>query len=125
GGMFVCNGRRVRHQRRPRNLLMAHPDLSAEQRRWFESAVALIDIGRLYRLNREITAIHSPTGRERTASEHMVRYLTKVEAIADWDQTKRVAIIATGGLSHSVGSVQQGFVDVDFDRRFLSPISAP
>ena len=61
---------------------MAHPDLSAEQQGWFESAEALIDITRLYRVNREITAIHSPTGRERAASEHMTRYLaeTGVEA---------------------------------------------
>src|SRR6516162_7516257 len=58
--------------RRP---LMAHPDLSAEQQGWFESAEALIDITRLYRVNREITAIHSPTGRERAVSEHMTRYL--------------------------------------------------
>ena len=61
---------------------MAHPDLSAEQQGWFGSAEALIDITRLYRVNREITAIHSPTGRERAVSEHMTRYLaeTGVEA---------------------------------------------
>ncbi len=56
---------------------MAHPNLSAPQRAWFDSATALIDIDRLYRLNREITAIHSPTGRERAASEYMVRYLAE------------------------------------------------
>ena len=54
---------------------MAHPDLSPDQRAWFGSAAALIDVDRLYRLNREITAIHSPTGRERAASEYMTRYL--------------------------------------------------
>lgn len=54
---------------------MAHPDLSAEQRAWFESAVALIDIDHLYSVNRAITAIHSPTGRERAASEYMIQYL--------------------------------------------------
>jgi aromatic ring-opening dioxygenase catalytic subunit (LigB family) len=41
------------------------------------------------------------------------------DAIARWDTGKRVAIIAAGGLSHSVGSLQQGWIDVDFDRRFL------
>jgi aromatic ring-opening dioxygenase catalytic subunit (LigB family) len=41
------------------------------------------------------------------------------DAIARWDAGKRVAIIAAGGLSHSVGSLQQGWIDVDFDRRFL------
>lgn len=46
------------------------------------------------------------------------------DAIARWDADKRVAIIATGGLSHSVGSVQQGWIDVDFDRRFLADFCA-
>ena len=57
---------------------MPHPDLSPEQRAWFDAAAALIDIDRLYRLNREITAIHSPTGRERAASEYMTRYLAAI-----------------------------------------------
>jgi hypothetical protein len=48
-------------------LPLAHPDLSPEQRTWFDSAAGLIDNEFLYRLNREITAIHSPTGRERVA----------------------------------------------------------
>jgi hypothetical protein len=46
------------------------------------------------------------------------------EAIARWDDDKRVAILATGGLSHSVGSLQQGWIDVDFDRRFLDDFCA-
>jgi aromatic ring-opening dioxygenase catalytic subunit (LigB family) len=46
------------------------------------------------------------------------------DAIARWDGGKRVAIIAAGGLSHSVGSLQQGFIDVDFDRRFLEMFCA-
>ena len=45
-------------------------------------------------------------------------------SIGRWDAGKRVAIIATGGLSHSVGSVQQGLIDVDFDRRFLEDFCA-
>jgi acetylornithine deacetylase/succinyl-diaminopimelate desuccinylase-like protein len=57
---------------------VAHPDLSPSQQAWFESAVALIDLERLYRVNRELTAIHSPTGRERAASEYMARYLAEV-----------------------------------------------
>jgi acetylornithine deacetylase/succinyl-diaminopimelate desuccinylase-like protein len=57
---------------------MAHPELSQEQRAWFETAISLIEVDRLYRINREITAIHSPTGQERAASEHMVRYLAEV-----------------------------------------------
>jgi aromatic ring-opening dioxygenase catalytic subunit (LigB family) len=46
------------------------------------------------------------------------------DAIGRWDADKRVAIIAAGGLSHSVGSRQQGFIDVDFDRRFLDNFCA-
>jgi hypothetical protein len=46
------------------------------------------------------------------------------DAIVRWDVGKRVAIIATGGLSHSVGSLQQGWIDVDFDRRFLADFCA-
>lgn len=46
------------------------------------------------------------------------------DAIKRWDHTKRVAIIATGGLSHSVGSAQQGYIDAEFDRRFLDQFCA-
>ena len=46
------------------------------------------------------------------------------DVIGRWDADKRVAIIATGGLSHSVGSLQQGWIDVDFDHRFLSDFCA-
>ena len=46
------------------------------------------------------------------------------QAIAEWDSDKRVAIMATGGLSHSVGTPEQGFIDVDFDQRFLDNLCA-
>ncbi len=46
------------------------------------------------------------------------------DAIGRWDADKRVAIIATGGLSHSVGTTQQGWIDVDFDHRFLDDFCA-
>jgi catalytic LigB subunit of aromatic ring-opening dioxygenase len=46
------------------------------------------------------------------------------DAIREWDADKRVAIIATGGLSHAPGTVQQGFIDVDFDRKFLDNFCA-
>lgn len=45
-------------------------------------------------------------------------------AIADWDDSKRVGIIATGGLSHSVGTPDQGRIDDAFDERFLEAICA-
>jgi aromatic ring-opening dioxygenase catalytic subunit (LigB family) len=46
------------------------------------------------------------------------------DAIARWEANMRVAIIAAGGLSHSVGTAQQGWIDQDFDRRFLADFCA-
>ena len=42
------------------------------------------------------------------------------DALRRWDSTKRVALIATGGLSHSVGTESMGRIDEAFDRRFLA-----
>jgi len=57
---------------------MAHPDLTREHRGWFEAASSLIDVERLASLNRALTGIHSPTGRERAASEYMTRHLAGI-----------------------------------------------
>lgn len=57
---------------------MAHPDFSPQQQAWFDSAASLIDLNRLYQVNRELTAIHSPTGHERAASEYLTRYLAEI-----------------------------------------------
>ena len=54
---------------------MPHPELSGAQRGWFDAAAAQIDVARLRDLIREITAIHSPTGRERAACEFMAGHL--------------------------------------------------
>ena len=43
-------------------------------------------------------------------------------AIRAWPADKRVAIIATGGLSHSVGTPDQGRIDVEFDERLLTAL---
>ena len=32
---------------------------------------------------------------------------------------KRIAVVATGGLSHDPGEVKHGFIDTDFDERFI------
>lgn len=45
-------------------------------------------------------------------------------AVRRWDGARRVAIIATGGLSHSVGTDKMGWIDADFDRRFLESFCA-
>ena len=50
------------------------------------------------------------------------RWLAKT--IAAWPSSKRVALIAAGGLSHSVGTPDMGFIDVDFDERFLDAFCA-
>ncbi len=47
--------------------------LSADQRRWLERAVSLVDEKRMRGFNCAITDIHSPTGEERAISESLVR----------------------------------------------------
>jgi acetylornithine deacetylase/succinyl-diaminopimelate desuccinylase-like protein len=82
---------------------MAHPELSSEQRAYFAAAAALIDTERLYRLNREITAIHSPTGRERAASEYMARYLAEIGLEAGYQPMGEASGNAVGRLRGSGG----------------------
>jgi acetylornithine deacetylase/succinyl-diaminopimelate desuccinylase-like protein len=82
---------------------MAHPDLSPEQLVWFESAAALISIDTLYRLNREIIAIHSPTGRERAASEYMTRYLSEIGVEARYQPMGETSGNAIGRIRGSGG----------------------
>jgi acetylornithine deacetylase/succinyl-diaminopimelate desuccinylase-like protein len=82
---------------------LSHPELSPEQRKWFEAAVSLIDNESLYRLNRELTAIHSPTGRERAASEHMVRYLSGVGVEATYQPMGEMSGNAIGRIRGSGG----------------------
>ena len=65
--------------------MAVHPELTPNQKQWFKSAVALIDVERMRRLNAEITAIQSPTGRERAASEYMAQWLGSV-GIDSWIQ---------------------------------------
>ena len=56
---------------------MTHPQLGPERQAWFEQAVSLIDEERMRRTVLDLTAIHSPTGRERAASEFMVALLAE------------------------------------------------
>ncbi len=56
---------------------MEHPRLGPERQAWFDRAVSLIDEKRIHRLAFELTGIHSPTGRERAASEFMVARLAE------------------------------------------------
>src|SRR5207237_981327 len=82
---------------------MAHPDLSPQQRVWFKAADALIDVERLYQVNREVTAIHSPTGRERAASEYMARYLGEIGVEARYQPMDEFSGNAIGRIRGSGG----------------------
>jgi acetylornithine deacetylase/succinyl-diaminopimelate desuccinylase-like protein len=82
---------------------MPHPDFSNEQRAWYEAAASQIDVERMRRLNREITAIHSPTGRERAASEYMTRYLANAGLEASYQPMGEQSGNAVGRIRGSGG----------------------
>lgn len=42
------------------------------------------------------------------------------KAIAEYDRVERVAILATGGISHDIATPRMGMVNEEFDRTFLS-----
>ncbi len=44
------------------------------------------------------------------------------EAIAAWDSAKTVAVLASGGLSHQLDGQRAGFINKDFDLRFLESL---
>ena len=44
------------------------------------------------------------------------------EAVASWDSTKKVAIIASGGLSHQLDGERAGFINKAFDLQFLESL---
>lgn len=41
------------------------------------------------------------------------------QAIASWDSDKRVVVIGTGGLSHQLDGERAGFINKDFDLKFM------
>jgi hypothetical protein len=45
--------------------------------------------------------------------------------VASWPGPERVAVVATGGLSHSIGEVTMGAIDPDFDHGVLERMGAP
>lgn len=45
-------------------------------------------------------------------------------AIRQWDGTRRVAVLGTGGLSHAVGTPDMGRIDPQFDAKFLDLLCA-
>ena len=46
------------------------------------------------------------------------------EAIASWDSHKKVAIIASGGLSHQLDGERAGFINKAFDLQFLDSLES-
>jgi acetylornithine deacetylase/succinyl-diaminopimelate desuccinylase-like protein len=96
------------------DLLMSHPDLSMDQRAWFEAAVAEIDVNRIRDLNRDITAIHSPTGRERAAAEFMYRYLRNAGLEARYQSMGELSGHAIGRIpGHSNGTSLLLYAPID------------
>lgn len=46
------------------------------------------------------------------------------EAVAAWDSTKKVAFVASGGLSHQLEGERAGFINKDFDLKFLQSLES-
>ena len=46
------------------------------------------------------------------------------EAIRSWDSTRRVAVIASGGLSHQLDGERAGFINKAFDLQFLQSLQS-
>jgi len=46
------------------------------------------------------------------------------EAIAGWDSDKKVAVVASGGLSHQLEGERAGFINKDFDLQFLQSLES-
>ena len=44
------------------------------------------------------------------------------EAVAAWDSSKKVAFIASGGLSHQLDGERAGFINKDFDLKFMESL---
>lgn len=62
----------------PVDVVVKPAPLSSAQRQWLNDALAHIDAERMRTLNRDITAIHSPTGEERVINEWMTRYMREM-----------------------------------------------
>jgi protocatechuate 4,5-dioxygenase beta chain len=41
------------------------------------------------------------------------------DAIRNWDSDKKVVVIGTGGLSHQLDGERAGFINKDFDLKFM------
>ena len=46
------------------------------------------------------------------------------EAIAAWDSSKKVAVLASGGLSHQLDGERAGFINKAFDQQFMDSLAS-
>lgn len=46
------------------------------------------------------------------------------EAIQSWDSSKKVAVLASGGLSHQLDGERAGFINKAFDLQFLDSLES-
>jgi protocatechuate 4,5-dioxygenase beta chain len=46
------------------------------------------------------------------------------EAIKSWDSSKKVAVIASGGLSHQLDGERAGFINKEFDLQFIDSLES-
>jgi protocatechuate 4,5-dioxygenase beta chain len=42
--------------------------------------------------------------------------------VAAWDSSKKVAFVASGGLRHQLGGTRAGFINKDFDLKFMESL---
>jgi acetylornithine deacetylase/succinyl-diaminopimelate desuccinylase-like protein len=75
--------------------------LSAQQQQWLDQACARVSGARLKQLNLELTSIHSPTGAERAASEHMVAHMRAMGLQARYQELNALSGNAVGRLRGS------------------------
>lgn len=75
--------------------------MSAQQKKWFEAASALVSEDRLLQLDLALTDIHSPTGKEREISEFLVRYLREAGFEAEYQEMTETSGNAVGVLKGS------------------------
>ncbi len=75
--------------------------LSAEQRQWLDAALAAVSEERITRFLVELVSIHSPTGKEREASEWLAKQLTAIGLDAAYQPVNEFSGNAVGYLRGS------------------------
>lgn len=87
----------------PTDVAVKEVPLSAHQRQLVDKAVGLIDQEKMRALNLAITAIHSPTGKERAANEWMTKHMRDIGLDAFYQPVDEHSGNAIGRLAGSGG----------------------